>query len=61
MKYKEFRELSSEELKRRLQNKREALRYMGFRVHAHEWKEVRKIREVKKDIAKILTLLHKKS
>ncbi|MBZ9572823.1 50S ribosomal protein L29 [Patescibacteria group bacterium] len=48
------------ELQRILQEKREKLREFRFNLAAGKIKNVREIRETKKDIARILTLLKQK-
>lgn len=57
MKTKELREKNSEELKKQLVEKREAVRKLRFEISAKQTKNVREIRNNKKDIAKILTVL----
>lgn len=57
MKTKELREKNSEELKKQLAEKREAVRKLRFEISAKQTKNVREIRSNKKDIAKILTIL----
>ena len=57
MKIKELREKNSEELKKQLAEKREAVRKLRFEISAKQTKNVREIRNSKKDIAKILTIL----
>jgi len=57
MKIGELRQKSKEELQRFLQEKREKLRILLFDLVSGKVKNVREIREIKKDIARILTLL----
>ena len=57
MKIKELREKNSEELKKLLAEKREAVRKLRFEVAAKQTKNIRDIRNNKKDVAKILTIL----
>ena len=56
MKIKELKQLSREELKKKMADAREKLRQMRFDLQAGKVKDVREIRQVKKDIARILTL-----
>ncbi len=56
MKIKELKQLSREELKKKMEDAREKLRQMRFDLQAGKVKDVREIRQVKKDIARILTL-----
>jgi len=57
MKIGELRQKSKEELQRFLQEKREKLRILRFDLASGKVKNVREIREIKKDIARIITLL----
>lgn len=57
MEIKELKQLSKEELKKKMEDAREKLRHMRFDLQAGKVKDVREIRQVKKDIARILTLL----
>jgi large subunit ribosomal protein L29 len=58
-KIREFLRMSKGELERVLAEKRERLRQLRFDLAAGKVKNVREIREIKKDIARILTLLRK--
>lgn len=60
MKIKEIREKNSEELKKLLAEKREDVRNLRFDIAAKQAKNNRKLRNDKKDIAKILTVLNAK-
>jgi len=60
MKTGELRQKSKEELQRFLQEKREKLRILRFDLASGKVKNVREIREIKKDIARIITLLKEK-
>lgn len=51
---------SSDELREELRSSREALREFSFGVHRGGEKGVRKIRVLKKEIARLLTLLNEK-
>ncbi|PIP27274.1 MAG: 50S ribosomal protein L29 [Candidatus Moranbacteria bacterium CG23_combo_of_CG06-09_8_20_14_all_39_10] len=57
MKIKEIREKNIEELKKLLSEKREAVRKLRFDVAAKQVKDIREIRNSKRDIARILTIL----
>ena len=56
-KVKDFNKMPQDMLKRTLAEKRESLRQLRFDLTAGKVKNVRQIREIKKDIARILTLL----
>jgi len=58
MKIKELREKNKEELKKLLNEKREILRKLRFDVASKQIKNNRDLRENKKDIARILTLIN---
>ena len=60
MKAGEFRQKSQTELKKILQDIREKLRQLRFDLSSGKVKNVREIRKIKKDIARILTLLKQK-
>jgi len=53
----ELRQKSGTELKKILQQKRERLRTFRFNLASGKIKNVREISEIKKDIARILTIL----
>ena len=57
MKIKELKDKSREELKRMLMEKRENARRIRFDIASKQIKNNREIRNEKKDIARILTLL----
>lgn len=57
MKIKELRDKTKEELDDLLKIKRESWRSLRFRISNKETKDVRELRETKKTIAQILTLL----
>lgn len=59
-KIREFSRIPQEELQRILQEKREKLREFRFNLAAGKVKNIREIRETKKDIARILTILKQK-
>jgi ribosomal protein L29 len=57
MKIKEIREKNIEEQKKLLHEKREAVRASRFDIAAKQVKNIREMRNNKRDIAKILTIL----
>lgn len=57
MKITELRQKSKSELQKLLQDSRERLRQLRFDLASGKVKNVREIRELKKDIARILTIL----
>ena len=57
MKAKELKQKSKKELERLLLSDREKLRQLKFDLSAGKVKNVREIRKIKKDIARILTIL----
>lgn len=59
-KIKDFSRMQKEELERILRDKKEKLRELRFNLVAGKVKNVREVREMKKDIARILTLLKQK-
>lgn len=60
MKISELRQKSKKELQKILIDSRERLRGLKFDLASGKVKNVREIRELKKDIARILTLLKEK-
>ena len=60
MKIKEIKQKSKKELKRVLHESQEKLRQLRFDLSAGKVKNVREIRKIKKDIARILTILCQK-
>lgn len=60
MKIKELNQKPKDELKKNLGENRELLRSLRFDLAAGKVKNIRQLRTVKKDIAKILTLLNQK-
>jgi len=60
MKAKELRSKTKEELQQLLREKRERLQRLRFDLASGRVKNVKEVREVKKDIARILTILHEK-
>ena len=59
MKISELKQKPAEELKKLLQDNRENLRQLEFDLASGKVKNVREIRKIKKDIARILTCLKK--
>ena len=57
MKIKELREKNSEELKKLLSEKREHVRKLRFDIAAKQVKNNKELRNTRKDVAKILTLI----
>lgn len=57
MKYTELKNTSETELKKMLDEKREALREARFKVSNDQLKDVRTIRELRTDVAQLLTRL----
>jgi len=60
MKISEFKQKSKKELQRLLQNSQDKLRQLRFDLTSGKVKNVKEIRQVKKDIARILTILCQK-
>jgi len=60
MKISEFKQKSKKELQRLLQNNQDKLRQLRFDLTSGKVKNVREIRQIKKDIARILTILCQK-
>lgn len=58
MKISELRQKTENELLKLLQGNRERLRALRFDLASGKIKNVREIRKIKKDIARILTLLN---
>ena len=61
MKLEEIKGKTKEELNKMLKDERENLRKLRFNLASGKVKDVREIRKVKKDIARVLTLLNKKN
>lgn len=57
MKVKELREKKEDELKKILSKKREKLQEIRFKLSSGRVKNVKEARDLKKDIARILTIL----
>lgn len=58
MKIKDLRDKNMEELGKVLREKRENIRKMRFDIATKQVKNVRQLRQDKKDVAKILTLIN---
>lgn len=58
MRMQELRQKSKKELQKLLSEKKEQLRSLKFDLASGKVKNVRAIRQVKKDIARILTIFH---
>lgn len=61
MRTKELRQKTEKEMKQMLQTLREKARQLRFDLSSGKVKNVKELREVKKDIAKILTILNEKN
>lgn len=57
MKISELKQRPEEELKKLLQDSRERMRQLKFNLSSGKVKNIKEIRQIKKDIARILTLL----
>ena len=60
MTIKEYKTKSEKELQNLLAESRDKLRDMKFKVSQNQLKNIRQVREVKKTIAQILTILNSK-
>ncbi len=60
MKISELRNKTKDELEKTLQDLRERLRQLRFDLASGKVKNVREIRKIKKEVAKILTILKEK-
>jgi len=60
MKISEFKQKPKKELQRLLRNSQDKLRQLRFDLASGKVKNVREIRQIKKDIARILTTLCQK-
>lgn len=58
MKIKELREKNAEELKKLLAEKKEAARGLRFSIASKQIKDNREFRNIKKEIARIMTLIN---
>ena len=60
MTIKELQAMTPNELQRNLASLREQVRDLSFKLHSREVKNNHLMQNVKKDIARILTLIHEK-
>lgn len=60
MKIKELRKKTAVELEKLLKESQEKLREGRFKVHQNQLKNIREIRDVKHEIARLLTLIKEK-
>lgn len=60
MKMKELREKNEKEISKLLARARENLRDLRFKVSQKQLKNIREIRKIKKNIARILTIIKEK-
>ena len=60
MKIKEFRAQNNNELVKNLATLREQVRDMQFKIHSKEVKNSHQLKIIKRDIARILTLINEK-
>jgi len=58
MKIKELREKNTDELKKLLAEKRESVRKLRFDISSKQIKNNKELKNTKKDIARILTLIN---
>ena len=61
MKMKELKDKTQESLEKLLQEKREKLRQLRFELSQDKLKNVSEIKNIKKNIARILTIINLKS
>lgn len=61
MDIKELRQKSEQELYKLLKLKREQMRNLRFQIAAKQHKDVRDLRQIKRDIAQTLTVLKEKT
>lgn len=60
MKMKELQSLSEAEMVRQLASLREQVRDLSFKIYSREVKNSHTLKGIKKDIARMLTLINKK-
>jgi ribosomal protein L29 len=58
MKIKELKNMGREELHKQLASMREQVRDLSFKIHSREVKNNHTLKVVKKDVARILTLIN---
>ena len=61
MNVKELREMTSVELEKKLKELKEELFNLRFQHAIHQLENPHKIADVKKDIARVMTILHEKN
>ncbi len=61
MKVKEIREKKDKELVKMLAEKRESLRDIRFKIASSQYKNVKEISFLKKDVAKVLTVMNERA
>ncbi|HEX9503878.1 MAG TPA: 50S ribosomal protein L29 [Patescibacteria group bacterium] len=61
MKMKEMRNFNEQELLRQLATLREQVRDLTFKIHSREVKNSHTLKVIKKDIARMLTLINEKA
>jgi len=61
MKTIDLHKKNKEELQKELEERRENLNKLSFKLVANKLKNVREIRKIKKDIARILTIIKNKN
>ncbi len=60
MKNQDIRKLNEEQMRKKLASLREQVRDLQFKIHSKEIKNNHTVSEIKKDIARILTVLNAK-
>jgi ribosomal protein L29 len=60
MKFKELKAMNPNELQRQLATLREQVRDLSFKLHSREVKNTHTLKDIKRDIARILTLVNGK-
>jgi large subunit ribosomal protein L29 len=60
MKFKELQVMNENELRKNLASLREQVRDLSFKLHSREVKNNHMLKVVKRDIARILTLINEK-
>ena len=60
MKARELRQLSEEELRKKEQELRQELFNLRFQKETHQLENVMRIRQVRRDIARVLTVINEK-
>jgi ribosomal protein L29 len=60
MKMKELQNMNQNEIVQKLATLREQVRDLSFKIHSREVKNSHTLKSIKKDIARMLTLINKK-